>query len=467
MKNFVYFCICALFIIGVFSSSVQAQQITQERQVEPFIKLTVTGNAVVELSQGSPAGVIVDAPEKEQDLVTVTTMKDGAGLKVHAKGGTEALIRITTPELSALSIQDASSVKVKGLFKQENLNIEVRGASSLNMEVEASQLTVDVTGAGVINLQGAVDIMNLNLTGAAHAKLDSLSVTKAVVTASGASNGRLNVTEKIEGKVTGAASIIMVKEPMINELSVSSLATAVKIDVETAGADVQLGDMFKDLKKSKEKKKKFDGHFQGIELGINTYVTRDRKFTLPSESEFMELKIPNSLTVNLNLLEASLPLIKQNFGLVTGLGIEFNNYKFEESFYLEKVEGKVVAVKPIPEIEFEKNKLSCSYLKAPFMFEFQTNQGSMSKRFHFAAGGSLGLRLNSHTKYKYEQNGKTRKEKEYDRFYLNKYRAAGVLRLGWGPINFFAEYNFLPLFEKKRGPELYPVSFGIALSYWD
>jgi len=67
----------------------------------------------------------------------------------------------------------------------------------------------------------------------------------------------------------------------------------------------------------------------------------------------------------------------------------------------------------------------------------------------------------------YELNGKEVKEKEWDRFYLNPYRVAYVAKIGWGPLNFFAEYNILSLFDKGKGPELYPVNFGIALANWD
>ena len=137
----------------------------------------------------------------------------------------------------------------------------------------------------------------------------------------------------------------------------------------------------------------------------------------------------NQKNDNLNLLEANLPIIKQNLGLVTGLGIEFNNYKFEGNNYIKKIDGKIAALVPADSLIFDKSKLSCSYLKVPFMIEYQTNSKSSKNSFHFGAGANLGLRLRSHTKYNYLEDGKKVKEKEWDNFYLNPYRVAGIVKL--------------------------------------
>jgi len=452
----------------LLSTGVFAQNVIQERETNEFRNLTITGNARVELVQGEKHAVVVDATPAEQNLITLTP-SSGTDLKINAKGGNSAFIRVTTPSLEKLTIQDASSVTVAGTITGDQISLDAKGASTLKMQLATNALAVELSGASVVTLAGTTESLNLKMGGATHARFDSLQVQRAVVNASGASNGRLQVTDKVEGKVSGASTVAFTNTPITNELSTTSFA-AVHTD---SGASEEVEELsfdsvMKEVRNAqKSKKDKFNGHFKGVELGINTYVTRDGSFTLPEEAEYMTLKIPNSLTVNWNILEASLPIIGRHVGLVTGLGFEFNNYKFEEDFYLKKVDGALAAIAPTGDITFNKHKLSSTYLKAPFMLEFQTNSGSSKNSFHLGAGANLGVRVASKTKYNYEEGGKKVKEKEKDRFYLNPYRVAAIVKFGWGPLNFFAEYNLLPMFDEGRGPELYPVSFGIALTNWD
>jgi hypothetical protein len=455
-------------LLSVFSIGFAgAQTIAQDRQVAPFSGLVLQGTVKVELSQGTSHSVVVEAPEAEQELITVTSAGKGEFLKVSGKTGSNALVKITTPNLATIKLSDASSLKCINTLTQESLRIEAGGATTMNMLLDIKSLDVDLSGATVATMAGKAADLNLKMGGAAQGKLDSLQVRRAIVQAQGASSGKIQVAEKVEGKVTGAASIAMVQEPEVNQLEVSSVAAMMGEVDEQMPEEQKIGDVVKEIKMAKTKKgKKFNGHFKGVELGINTYVNRDNELKLPDGAEYMTLKMPNSLTVNLNLLEANLPIIRHYVGLVTGLGIEFNNYKFEQSNFIRSDSTGIIAIPAAP-ISFEKSKLACSYLKIPFILEFQTNSDSKKNSFHIAGGANFGLRLRSHTKYKYEDAGKSVKEKEWDRFYLNPYRAAAIVKFGWGPLNFFAEYNLLTMFDKGKGPELYPVSFGIALANWD
>lgn len=462
---------------------VSAQVIVQERTVEPFTEIEITGTAKVELTQGALQAVTVSATSADQELVTVKN-KDNV-LIINSKGADGIVINVTTPSAAKVKISEAASLKGLNVFNQPQMVMEANGAATIKMEIETNALEAHLNGASSVSLAGKADVLNLKMTGAANSKLEGLEVNTATVSASGASSAKLNVKEKLEGKVTGAASVKLVSEPVSNMLENSSVIVKKEIIIEEG--EVELAESLEALemldsimpedfdvevihkiKEGKEKKKKkFNGHFGGVELGINTYLNNNDEFTLPAGADYMELKMPNSLVVNLNLLEANLPIIRNHLGIVTGLGIEFNNYKFENSNFLDKENGEITPVAPDPGIEFIKSKLSVSYLKVPFMLEFQTNSGSKKNSFHLGGGANLGLRLNSHTKYKYEEDGKVNKEKEFDRFYLNPFRVAGIVKFGWGPLNFFAEYNLLSLFETGKGPELYPVSFGIALANWD
>lgn len=97
------------------------------------------------------------------------------------------------------------------------------------------------------------------------------------------------------------------------------------------------------------------------------------------------------------------------------------------------------------------------------MFEYFTSRDK-KRAFHVGAGALLGLRIGSHTKQKYELDGKTYKPKTYDDFNLNPFRYGFRVAVGYGGFNLFADYYASTLFKESKGPSLYPVAVGITLA---
>jgi hypothetical protein len=469
MKTGIKF-IAAVLLSAMFTSPAFSGEILQEHEVTPFSRLTISGNTKAELIQGAVYSVFVEGAEEDQKLVTIGQVRDEA-LRISAKGGNQAVVRITVPELSALLVQDAATLTCKGQFFSDTFLLEGKGAATIQMRLATHHLTLDLSGAATATLHGATEMLSVKLAGATQARLDSLIADQAYIMASGASYGKLNVTEKAGGRVAGVATVTFVEEPPVMDVVMSRVSSNLgefmsePVPVEGVEEDLLVRDAMHMMQQEREKApKKFNGHFKGLEIGVNTLIMPDGNFTLQGDAAPFAIRLPASRVWNLNLYEANLPLIRQQFGLVTGAGFEFNTYKFEENIILTKKDGRVHAIYPENDLEFSRNNLTASYVKIPLMLEFQTNSGSKKNSFHIAGGVNFGLRLGSGTKYKYSFEGKTVKEKVRDRYYLNPYRIAAVGKIGWGKLNLFAEYNLLPFFEKGRGPEMHAVSFGIALN---
>jgi hypothetical protein len=472
-KHHIKTIIAAFTVLSCLTLQAQDQKLSEEHAVSPFKTLIITGSSEVVLTQGHPLSLRVEGNETDLNSVKISRTKDDA-LRVASKGGNTAVTYIITPELNAITLQDASKLKGSGQFVTDTFTLEAKGASSAAMNLVAEHLTLELAGASTANLHGSVSQLTLKTGGASQARLDSLVAHRGTVTSTGASFSKLHITEVADGRVSGVASVVMVTEPETNNIAVTSVAAAAgevmteTITMDGSDEEIQINEFINEVEKArKTKKKKFNGHFKGLELGVNTFMMPDQSLSLSGDAELFSLNIPSSFVWNLNLFEANLPLIAQQFGLVTGAGFEFNSYHFEEDVFLIKEDGVTKAVLTDKELEFKKNKLSATYLKVPFLLEFQTNSGSKKNSFHIAGGVNFGLRLGSSTKQKYFEDGTKVKEKIKDRYHLNPYRMAAIGKIGWGKLNFFAEYNLMPLFEKNRGPELYAVSVGITLMNWN
>ena len=82
--------------------------------------------------------------------------------------------------------------------------------------------------------------------------------------------------------------------------------------------------------------------------------------------------------------------------------------------------------------------------------------------FYISAGAIGGYRLKSYTKVISKIDGERTKDKNKDSFALNDFRYGAHLRFGFKALNFYGTYYLSSMFEDNKGPELYPISFGVS-----
>lgn len=211
-----------------------------------------------------------------------------------------------------------------------------------------------------------------------------------------------------------------------------------------------------------DKEPEFRGHWAGFEMGVNGFADED--YT-GYAYDFMELDMAKSIAVNFNFLQYDISLQKERntIGLVTGLGLEWNNYRFDNDITLVKDANRKIQPLDLnsayPDWNVKKTKLTSLYLTVPLMLEFQIPVKYKKRRVHLSAGVVGGLRIGSHTKVKH--NGK--KDKDHDDFNLKTLRYSAQARIGYRSLNFFATYGLTELFDKNDGPKLTPYTVGITL----
>ena len=218
-----------------------------------------------------------------------------------------------------------------------------------------------------------------------------------------------------------------------------------------------------DKNKDKVKPPKFKGHWAGIELGLNNYLDNNFSVSRTPENEFMDLHTGKSWNFNINFAQYSFGIISDRFGLLTGLGLEYNNYAFNgDNTITEDHINDVIVNVDLPTVD--KSKLKAIYLTMPVLMEVQIGGDKRSKRMHFSAGVIGGLKLGSKTKLIYYEDGVKNKEKNKDDYYLSPFRYGITARFGYQFINVYANYYASTLFQKDHGPQLYPFAVGFAIT---
>jgi hypothetical protein len=207
----------------------------------------------------------------------------------------------------------------------------------------------------------------------------------------------------------------------------------------------------------------FKGHWAGLEFGFNNYVTSQTTLDLPSDINYMSLNSGISNNFNLNFGQLSFGF-NRHIGIVTGLGINWNNYKFDGNYNIQKLpDGTIDSVSP--EAKLEKSKLATVYMTLPVMLEFQIPVDH--HHLNVAAGFIGAIKLGSHTRMVYENGGEIKRYSDYS---LNLLRYGATARIGYQNFQIYGTYYATPLFQAGKGPggyDLYPFEIGFAFTFND
>lgn len=238
---------------------------------------------------------------------------------------------------------------------------------------------------------------------------------------------------------------------------------ATTIEIPDTGDKFSI-DSNKDKNFTYKRNPRFKGHWAGIEWGFNGYTDANQSINMLGDYKYLELKQGRSWNFNVNFMQYSLGFGTDKVGLLTGLGLEFNNYHFRNETTL-KIDNGITVYDDSYALDLTltvtQSKFQMTYLTAPLLVEFQIPTSSRHRIF-ISAGIVGGVHLCSSTAVKYEgvSNGKNKLRSDFN---LAPFRYGYTARLGFRGISLFATYYPVQLFEKTKGPELYPFAIGLRL----
>lgn len=464
-------------------------------EVPNFTGIEAGDLANVIISQGEKQSVKIEKSEEGEASVEVKNeiLKITPGSMTNFGN---VKIYVVCTNLKYVKVSGVSKVSSEGIIQSNELKIKAMGASKLDMAINVQNLITDISGASKAILKGAATQHKSSISGASNLNAKELDVVKMDINASGVSKANVNVKNELTGEVSGVSKVNYENKPNIVNLSgsniekpqtmkysgnnnedtvnVSLLGTEINVidgedtKISIGNTEIVAGDKgVKINKKDKNKpyNHKFKGHWAGFELAFNGYVNKDFGSSLPAKYDFLKLNDVKSVGVNLNIFELNGNIINNRFGVVSGIGLQWNNYRFDDNVVLLPDSGVIYGYKNTNIKSYIKSKLVESWVRVPLFLEYQTAKRK-GKQFHIAAGGVFGYKLGSHSKQVHFEGGDRTKDKVYSDFYLNPVKIDAEVRIGWGPINLFASYAITPLFKDNKGPELYPYMVGITLASW-
>ncbi|MFO7772442.1 MAG: head GIN domain-containing protein [Dehalococcoidia bacterium] len=147
---------------------------------------------------------------------------------------------IGMPELNKLVVSGASRGIAEGFTSADDFALEVSGASSVEMDMEAGNIAADISGASTVTgelkaqdarlivsgasrceLTGAAGDTDLNVSGASRANLLQFQMQNADVNISGASQATINVTGTLNVDISGASSLEYTGDAVLGRVNVT------------------------------------------------------------------------------------------------------------------------------------------------------------------------------------------------------------------------------------------------------
>ena len=232
--------IVGLLLAFVFAAlAVQAQKTIKDenaelRSVRDFHGIRVSGGFNVYLSSGDQESVAVSASQKQYVSDIKVEVRDGI-LHIEFKPKNGKWVRnlklnayVSYKQLDRLIMSGATDVVLTDTWKANRVQIDLSGASDLKGEVKFEELEIEQSGASDAELKGTVRKLEIRSSGASSFKGYGLSATLCEARASGASDIRITVNDKISVEASGASDVFYRGDGHIEDIRTSGASTVAR-----------------------------------------------------------------------------------------------------------------------------------------------------------------------------------------------------------------------------------------------
>lgn len=223
--------------------------VTKAYDYSGFTEIRIDAAFKVEIVRADAFSIMVDAEDFRYVKVELSgnTLKIGRqGIDWFAPFHQQPDAKITLPVLTGIEINGASHGTITGFQSDNDLAIELTGASKLdaagiaagNLRVEvsgASALTgaikaagnarITATGASRVDLTGSASEVNAKVSGASRAELSNFVTHDVTLDFSGASNGAVNLNGTLNAHVSGASNLVWTGNPTMGDIATSGASS--------------------------------------------------------------------------------------------------------------------------------------------------------------------------------------------------------------------------------------------------
>ena len=170
------------------------------------------------------------------------------------------------------------------------------------------------------------------------------------------------------------------------------------------------------------------------------------------------------------------PIATSDFSVALGIGVSSHNFYSDAIPILSRNSANQPDGNTIFEslgnyynkpVAYSINKMNLTYIEIPIEIKYKTI-AERNKRFRISVGFKIGYNISNHTKYRGEDVIENTSEqvviKKSNIRNINDWNYGIIGRLGYGRFNLITYYSLSKIFEKDKGPQMYPISIGLTIT---
>ncbi|MDQ2179418.1 head GIN domain-containing protein [Marinifilum sp. D714] len=190
---------------------------SEQREVGNFETIKVNGAFTIYLSQDDDYSLKVVADENLLDVITSKMKGDVLYITTEKSiyKSTELKLYIGFKHLSEIKANGAISLKSDQVLRFDELEIEINGASSADLELTANSLSIDNSGASTIKLAGKSEEIDIDISGAGSVNAINMKALKGTIDISGVGSGKVHVLEELRVSISGIGSVKYKGDPKV------------------------------------------------------------------------------------------------------------------------------------------------------------------------------------------------------------------------------------------------------------
>ncbi len=183
---------------------------TDKRQLAAFNELEITGSFNVTLVQDSTSSVTITADDNIVSVIKTDVSGDKLKISSDKKNlcsTKEIAITIGVRSLKSIAASGAVELESNGHLNLGDLELNLSGATKVNLDVTAANIETEASGVNDITLKGQARSHNIAFSGSGNLKAFDLVTGNYTIESSGQSNCDINVLNELNINTTGAAEI--------------------------------------------------------------------------------------------------------------------------------------------------------------------------------------------------------------------------------------------------------------------
>lgn len=193
--------------------------VKEDRKVDSFHQVKVSGAFEVYVTQGSSEALTVEADENLMEMIKTKVV--GGMLKIYTEGSirksTALRIYLTIRDLDFVGISGAVEFKSKGTLNLDELAIHGSGATDVELNLKVKELELEVSGASELELSGTADEFDFEASGASELYAFDLVAEEVSLDISGAAEAKVHATRELSIEASGAASVKYKGNPSVEQ----------------------------------------------------------------------------------------------------------------------------------------------------------------------------------------------------------------------------------------------------------